>query len=273
MILSTIVLNTLTDVPFYCLFDIVVTWIAPYNPRHSTFVPVYASATKAPTSLSTGTLCKSFILSNNNIMFYIDAVSCVLVKADRVSNFWVHSVCSNYLSRVYKYSIGDIMDHQANLEDRIYRSTTDAENKAIDYLHRRSPGTVTPDPALQTVTRNIQNDDEPRMMPVLPPGGDPNGPQPQVKGNSIGIVNNTSTIPDPALVVSQWLTEYSDQLAADVREKWWDFFFHIVGVYRDTYKIVSPHVEVFTQAYEYTGVPRYVCVHFQPRNIYLLHFS
>lgn len=41
-----------------------VTWIAPYAPHHSTFVPVYASAKSAPSSLNTGagTQCK-FIFS------------------------------------------------------------------------------------------------------------------------------------------------------------------------------------------------------------------
>ena len=36
-----------------------VTWIAPYAPHHSSFVPVYASATVTPSSLNCGTQCKA----------------------------------------------------------------------------------------------------------------------------------------------------------------------------------------------------------------------
>ena len=33
------------------------TWIAPYAPHHSSFVPVYASAPVTPSSMNTGTQC------------------------------------------------------------------------------------------------------------------------------------------------------------------------------------------------------------------------
>lgn len=44
-----------------------VTWIAPYAPHFSTFVPVYASAPSAPSSLKTGTQCK---ILNFNFLLY-----------------------------------------------------------------------------------------------------------------------------------------------------------------------------------------------------------
>ena len=40
------------------IYSYTVAWIAPYAPHHSTFVPVYASAEKTPSSLNTGTQCK-----------------------------------------------------------------------------------------------------------------------------------------------------------------------------------------------------------------------
>ena len=46
---------TLSYTPAYTY---TVAWIAPYAPHHSTFVPVYASAEKTPSSLNTGTQCK-----------------------------------------------------------------------------------------------------------------------------------------------------------------------------------------------------------------------
>ena len=42
------------------------TWIAPYAPHHSSFVPVYASAPVTPSSMNTGTQCTY----KKNIMFY-----------------------------------------------------------------------------------------------------------------------------------------------------------------------------------------------------------
>lgn len=40
-----------------------VTWIAPYAPHHSTFVPVYASAPQTPSSLNAGTQCESSLVN------------------------------------------------------------------------------------------------------------------------------------------------------------------------------------------------------------------
>ena len=45
------------------------TWIAPYAPHHSSFVPVYASAPVTPSSMNTGTQCtyKKNIMYNKKI--------------------------------------------------------------------------------------------------------------------------------------------------------------------------------------------------------------
>jgi dipeptidase len=54
-----------------------VVWISPYAPHHSSYVPIYTSAEQTPSSLSTGTQ----------------------YKLSKTSNYWVHSVVGNYLSR------------------------------------------------------------------------------------------------------------------------------------------------------------------------------
>lgn len=55
-----------------------VVWISPYAPHHSSYVPVYTSADKTPSSISKGTQ----------------------YKISKSSNYWVHSVVGNYLSRL-----------------------------------------------------------------------------------------------------------------------------------------------------------------------------
>lgn len=41
-----------------------------------------------------------------------------------------------------------------------------------------------------------------------------------------------------------------------VKEQWWEFFFTLVGRYRDMYKVVNEHAENFVGAYKYLTVNR-----------------
>jgi dipeptidase len=54
-----------------------VVWIAPNAPHHSSFVPVYASPDKTPSSINRG---------NQHVL-------------DKKANYWAHSVTANYVSR------------------------------------------------------------------------------------------------------------------------------------------------------------------------------
>jgi len=53
------------------------------------------------------------------------------------------------------------------------------------------------------------------------------------------------------------LQEFQESAARTVRERWWEFFFSLVGTFRDMYKVVDPHTENFNQAFRYLTVPRY----------------
>lgn len=152
-----------------------VTWVAQYAPHHSTFVPVYTSPEKTPHSLNTG---------NQH-------------KIDKASNWWIHSITGNYLSRWYRYTIVDVRKFQKELEATLFASQAQAEAEAV---------------ALAT-----QEGDN---------------------------------------AAAAYLQRFHDQTAAQVRDDWWAFFFRMVGVYRDMYRIVNPNIENFNRAYRYVGVQR-----------------
>jgi hypothetical protein len=107
------------------------TWIAPYAPHHSSFVPVYAAAPTTPTSLNTGTQ----------------------YKFDKDANWWIHCLTSNYLSRWYAYTIHTVMDHQRQVEKDLFAKQAEIEQKAVTLTqtsnHGRSPTEQekTPNPA------------------------------------------------------------------------------------------------------------------------------
>lgn len=86
-----------------------VAWIAQYAPHHSTFTPVYASADKTPSVLNTGTQ----------------------YKLDKKSNWWIHCLTGNYLSRWYKYTIKDVKKFQQELEAILFSSQVEMEREAI----------------------------------------------------------------------------------------------------------------------------------------------
>eukprot|EP01038_Epipyxis_sp_PR26KG_P009867 gene9867-13274_t len=89
-----------------------VTWVAQNAPHFSSFVPVYASSTKTPSSLNTGTQ----------------------YKLDKQSNWWIHCLTGNYLSRWYKYSIVDIVAFQKKIEASVFAEQTQIESTAASMI-------------------------------------------------------------------------------------------------------------------------------------------
>jgi dipeptidase len=65
-------------------------WVAQYAPHHSSYVPLYVGVQSTPWSL-------------DNVTYY---------KFDKSKNFWVHSVVGNYVSRWFKWTIGDVQAFQ-----------------------------------------------------------------------------------------------------------------------------------------------------------------
>ena len=70
-----------------------VTWIAPYAPHYSSFMPIYAAANATPSAIANGNQ----------------------YKLDKEANFWVHCLTSNYLSKWYTWSIDDTRALQVRL--------------------------------------------------------------------------------------------------------------------------------------------------------------
>lgn len=97
-----------------------VTWIAQYAPHHSTFVPVYASADKTPSSLNVGTQ----------------------YKMEKQSNWWIHCLTGNYLSRWYRFTIGDVRAFQTKLETRLTASSAATESRAVHIITGGSSATT-----------------------------------------------------------------------------------------------------------------------------------
>eukprot|EP01041_Mallomonas_annulata_P009869 gene9869-20534_t len=98
-----------------------VTWVAQNNPHTSVFVPVYAAAAKTPSSLNCGTQ----------------------YKLDRNSNYWTHSVVSNYLARWYRYTIEDIHLLQAKLELKMLGDQANTEASAVELMAGEKTPTAT----------------------------------------------------------------------------------------------------------------------------------
>ena len=172
-----------------------VTWIAPYAPHHSTFVPIYASAPKTPLSMKVATE----------------------YKLDTKSNWWIHCLTSNYLSRWYRHTIDDIVAFQKDLEAKLFTAQKEVETSALLLYNG------------QNIKPNLGNNllfDEPTLGALNP---------------SIPLL----------------LQKYQETACNDIVNSWWQFFFKMAGKYRDVYKIVDIHVENFNHAFEYLTVPRW----------------
>lgn len=95
-----------------------VTWVAQYAPHHASFLPVYASAA-TPSSLNTGTQ----------------------YRLDKSSNYWIHCLTGNYLSRWYAHTIGEVQAFQRRQEAFVFAAQAQSEQLAARLLlHSRSAG-------------------------------------------------------------------------------------------------------------------------------------
>lgn len=154
-----------------------ITWIAPYAPHHSQFVPIYANAPDTPVSMKIATE----------------------YKLNKGSNWWIHCLASNYLSKWYIHTIEDINNFQKEMEVKLFKLQSNIEQTALKLY-------------IPSVS----------VLPVI-------------------------TI----------LQEYQNIAAKDVLDSWWDFFFDMVGKYRDVYKVINPHAESFSKAFTYLNIPRW----------------
>jgi len=91
-----------------------VTWLAQNTPHESVFVPVYANAPSAPSSLNCGTQ----------------------YKLDHNSNYWAHSVVANYLARWFKFTIQDLRTQQSMWETKMSTEQPVVEAHAVELLSR-----------------------------------------------------------------------------------------------------------------------------------------
>jgi len=176
-----------------------VVWIAPYAPHHSSYVPVYVSPDSTPSSVSTGTQ----------------------YKLHKDSNYWVHSVVGNYLSRWYKYTIGDVRSLQRNIETEIFAQQSVVEEKALRILNKRAS------------KDNKSNDTK--------------------EDNSHRALHDKTSLSE----VSELLGEFHENAAAKVRDEWWEFFWQSVGKFRDQMIVVDPHAPTYPAAIRWMMYPRW----------------
>lgn len=83
--------------------------MAQYAPHHASFLPIYAAAATTPSSLNTGTQ----------------------YKLDKESNWWIHCLTGNYLSRWYIHTIGEVRAFQRRQEAFLFSKQADAEAIAL----------------------------------------------------------------------------------------------------------------------------------------------
>lgn len=155
-----------------------VVWIAPYAPHHSSYVPVYAIADQTPSGISKGTQYK-------------------LTKS---TNYWVHSIVGNYLSRWYKYTIEDVRHLQQTLQEDIQKKQFETEEKALNLF-----------------------------------------------------LSSSDSLNDVKLL----LTDFHEKTTSHVREQWWDFFWVMVGKYRDQMIVTNPHAPTYPAAIKWIMYPRW----------------
>jgi hypothetical protein len=60
-----------------------------------------------------------------------------------------------------------------------------------------------------------------------------------------------------SLSLGKYLTDYHEAMGQLILHEWWEFFFKMVGTYRDMYKVVNPNVENFARAFKYVGLPKW----------------
>lgn len=167
------------------------TWIAPYAPHFSSFVPIYANAQETPKSMKTG----------NHYKF------------DKHSNWWIHCLVGNYAGKFYKYTIEDIVTLQQKLEITLLTQTQELESRIVSLLHSASITTKDTSTASQVASFSV-----------------------------------TELIAE--------VTKFQEKASRTVLQEWWDFFFVLVGKYRDMFIIIDEHAEIFTKAIKSMPVTR-----------------
>ena len=60
-------------------------------------------------------------------------------KFDKSSNWWIHCLTGNYLSRWYRFTIGDVKAFQVEQETKIFEQQKAIEAAALEIYHARSP--------------------------------------------------------------------------------------------------------------------------------------
>lgn len=203
-----------------------VTWIAQYAPHFSTFVPVFASATQTPSTLKAGTLCKSMspVLSVSILIILDCAHLIIIVRLNKLSNWWIHCLTGNYLSRWYRFSIVDVKQFQRVQENKIFNSLNVLENQILSL--NKSQESL--DHIASTLTE-VERKFETMLL------------------ESFVDSNN----------VLDQLTAFQEVTATEVLSDWWDFFFTMAGKYRDLYVISSLHAPEFSAVARYLTVTRF----------------
>ena len=72
-----------------------------------------------------------FIFTLFFIHFNIVVVIIAADKIDKASNWWIHSITGNYLSRWYRYTIVDVRKFQKELEATLFATQAQAEAEAV----------------------------------------------------------------------------------------------------------------------------------------------
>jgi dipeptidase len=158
-----------------------VTWIASNAPHHSSFVPVYASVGTVPETLTNTTQ----------------------YRFDRSKNYWTHSVIGNYMSRWFKWTIGDVQEFQVQPTACFPPPLTDLSVSSLSVSVSQHH--------LEEVIFSRQNKFEASALKAY----------------------SKNHLPDAL----DQLNEFQQSTGEYVVSSWWDFFWDvIVSKYRDIYK-------------------------------------
>ena len=84
------------------------TWFGQFTPHSTVYIPVYASVSSVPDSLSRG----------------------ALQKMDRKANFWGFSAVGNYAAQWFTFAIEDVKKKQAKFEDAWFKEQDNVEDLA-----------------------------------------------------------------------------------------------------------------------------------------------
>jgi hypothetical protein len=178
------------------------TWIAPYAPHFSSFLPIYASGNYTPSA--------------------IGRVAATQYKLDKKSNFWIHSLTANYLSRWYRYTINDTVHHQQEIEADIFAQQERLEAEVVSML--------------TSVEASLT----------------------ALAGGSSKLADGTKAhalaVRDKAV---RKLEQWHQKIGEDVNKGWWDFFWLMITKYRDMYQIKDFHAENYVTSANRISYPRW----------------